>query len=96
MVRSGWSRSTATFSKTHRSPPAAMLHLPLLSHTGDVMRAALYARVSTERQGRDQTIDSQLTALQAWAAMNGHVVGEDHIYRVQPATYRCRYRSPRA
>ena len=45
------------------------------------MRAALYARVSTERQGRDQTIDSQLTALQAWAAMNGHVVGEDHIYR---------------
>jgi site-specific DNA recombinase len=81
MVRSGWSRSTATFSKTHRSPPAAMLHLPLLSHTGDVMRAALYARVSTERQGRDQTIDSQLTALQAWAAMNGHVVGEDHIYR---------------
>jgi len=45
------------------------------------MRAALYARVSTERQGRDQTIDSQLTALQAWAAVNGHVVGEDHIYR---------------
>jgi DNA invertase Pin-like site-specific DNA recombinase len=59
-----------------------MLHLPpLLRHTGDVMRAALYARVSTERQGRDQTIDSQLTALQAWAAVNGHVVGEDHIYR---------------
>jgi site-specific DNA recombinase len=59
-----------------------MLHLPpLLCHTGDVMRAALYARVSTERQGRDQTIDSQLTALQAWAAVNGHVVGEDHIYR---------------
>ena len=29
------------------------------------MRAAIYARVSTERQGRDQTIDSQLDALRA-------------------------------
>ena len=37
-----------------------MLHLPLLCHTGDVMRAAIYARVSTERQEREQTIDSQL------------------------------------
>ena len=31
------------------------------------MRAAVYARVSTERQGRDQTIDSQLEALRGWA-----------------------------
>ena len=29
------------------------------------MRAAVYARVSTERQERQQTIDSQLTALEA-------------------------------
>jgi site-specific DNA recombinase len=27
------------------------------------MRAAVYARVSTDRQERNQTIDSQLTAL---------------------------------
>ena len=27
------------------------------------MRAAIYARVSTERQEREQTIESQLTAL---------------------------------
>jgi DNA invertase Pin-like site-specific DNA recombinase len=27
------------------------------------MRAAIYARVSTNRQNRDQTIDSQLAAL---------------------------------
>src|SRR3954454_4804087 len=31
------------------------------------MRAAIYARVSTERQERQQTIDSQLAALRAWA-----------------------------
>jgi site-specific DNA recombinase len=30
------------------------------------MRAAVYARVSTERLERQQTIDSQLDALQAW------------------------------
>jgi DNA invertase Pin-like site-specific DNA recombinase len=37
------------------------------------MRTALYARVSTERQERQQTIDSQLTALRGWAAANGHL-----------------------
>jgi site-specific DNA recombinase len=31
------------------------------------MRAAVYARVSTDRQERTQTIDSQLTALRDWA-----------------------------
>ena len=31
------------------------------------MRAAIYARVSTERQERRQTIGSQLAALRAWA-----------------------------
>src|SRR5688572_19903753 len=45
------------------------------------MHVALYARVSTERQGRNQTIDSQLTALQAWAAASGHEINEDHIFR---------------
>jgi site-specific DNA recombinase len=36
------------------------------------MRAAIYARVSTGRQERDQTIDSQLTALRQWATAQGH------------------------
>ena len=31
------------------------------------MLAAIYARVSTERQERQQTIDSQLAALRTWA-----------------------------
>ena len=30
------------------------------------MRAAIYARVSTERQERQQTIDSQLATLRGW------------------------------
>jgi site-specific DNA recombinase len=45
------------------------------------MPVALYARVSTERQGRNQTIDSQLTALRAWAAASGYDVIEDHVFR---------------
>lgn len=45
------------------------------------MRVALYARVSTGRQERDQTIDSQLTALRAWTAAHGHEVAEQHVFR---------------
>ena len=44
------------------------------------MRAAVYARVSTEKQGRDQAIDSQLEALRAWAAAKGHELKRDHVY----------------
>jgi site-specific DNA recombinase len=45
------------------------------------MRAALYARVSTERQERYQTIDSQLTALRAWAVAHGHALADEHVFR---------------
>jgi site-specific DNA recombinase len=44
------------------------------------MRAAIYARVSTERQERQQTIDSQTDALRDWAAMNSHEIAQDHVY----------------
>jgi len=44
------------------------------------MRAALYARVSTGRQERDQTVDSQLTALRQWATDQGHEVRSEHVY----------------
>jgi site-specific DNA recombinase len=44
------------------------------------MRAAIYARVSTDKQGRDQTIDSQLEALRRWATAHGHELGDDHVY----------------
>ena len=45
------------------------------------MRAALYARVSTERQERQQTIDSQLTALRGWVTAEGHQLAEEHVFR---------------
>ena len=45
------------------------------------MRTALYARVSTERQERRQTIASQLTALQAWAVAGGHAIAAEHVFR---------------
>src|SRR3954469_12113464 len=45
------------------------------------MRAAIYARVSTERQGRQQTIGSQLAALHSWATEVGHELSNDQIYK---------------
>ena len=45
------------------------------------MRAAIYARVSTERQERQQTIDSQLAALRAWAEASGHELNDHHVFR---------------
>ena len=37
--------------------------------------------MSTERQERQQTIASQLAALQAWASAQGHALAEDHVFR---------------
>src|SRR4051794_1947642 len=45
------------------------------------MRAAIYARVSTERQERQQTIDSQLDLLRAWARSAEYDLSEDHVFR---------------
>jgi DNA invertase Pin-like site-specific DNA recombinase len=45
------------------------------------VRAAVYARVSTERQERQQTIDSQLAALRAWAEAEGHDLNDRHVFR---------------
>ena len=42
------------------------------------MHAAIYARVSTERQERDQTIDSQLAALQTWVHQQGYDLLPEH------------------
>jgi site-specific DNA recombinase len=44
------------------------------------MRAAVYARVSTDRQNRDQTIDSQLAALRQWAERHGHDLRPEHVF----------------
>src|SRR4051794_3133041 len=45
------------------------------------MRAAIYARVSTERQERQQSIDSQLAGLRRWAEAEGHELAEAHVFR---------------
>jgi site-specific DNA recombinase len=44
------------------------------------MRAAIYARVSTGRQERDQTVDSQLAALRQWAEAGGHDLDARHVF----------------
>jgi site-specific DNA recombinase len=46
----------------------------------DEMKAAIYARVSTEKQGREQTVDSQLDALRRWATTHGYELKDDHVY----------------
>ncbi len=45
------------------------------------MRAAIYARVSTERQERQQTIASQISALRNWATAQGHALADAHVFR---------------
>src|SRR5919197_2083465 len=45
------------------------------------MQIAIYARVSTERQEREQTIDSQLAVLHAWAQEQGHMLVPEHVFR---------------
>lgn len=45
-----------------------------------MMEMALYARVSTERQEREQTVESQLTILKDWIAEHGHRLRPEHIY----------------
>ena len=44
------------------------------------MRAAIYARVSTGRQERDQAIDGQLTALRQWLQEQGHALRPEHVF----------------
>ena len=43
------------------------------------MRAAIYARVSTEKQGRDQTIDSQLEPSRL-GRRHGHELRHEHVF----------------
>jgi site-specific DNA recombinase len=46
------------------------------------MRAALYVRVSTDRQQQAQTIEQQVAQLRAWvAAHQGWTVAEEHVFR---------------
>ena len=42
------------------------------------MRAPIYARVSTEREERQQT---KTAALRAWAVVQAYALAETHVYR---------------
>jgi site-specific DNA recombinase len=44
------------------------------------VQVAIYTRVSTERQEREQTIESQLAVLRAWAEANGHTIEPEHVF----------------
>src|SRR4051794_23038686 len=77
-TRDGAKRLDQAYRRLLDDPPPAA---PPSARGEPAMRAALYARVSTERQERYQTIDSQLTALRAWAATQGHAVADEHVFR---------------
>lgn len=47
---------------------------------GGVIIAALYARVSTDKQEKDETMASQLDALQQAAAAGGYEVAPEHVF----------------
>ena len=44
------------------------------------MRAAIYARVSTERQEREQTVASQVSALASWVRARDYALADEHVY----------------
>src|SRR3990170_2350271 len=45
-----------------------------------LVQVAIYARVSTERQERDQTVESQIAALKAWVDQHNYTLGPEHVY----------------
>src|SRR6266487_3709873 len=53
---------------------------PPFPHRSRPMQVAIYARVSTERQEREQTIESQLALLRAWVQAQGHALNPDHVF----------------
>src|SRR4051812_46596995 len=74
-ARAGSNRRSGSCSVRTSRPRAPPLSKGVLT-----MRAAIYARVSTGRQERDQTIDSQLTALRQWATAGGHELPEALVF----------------
>ena len=55
----------------------------MLNHLKSLIPAALYARVSSERQDVDLSITTQLRALRAWAKTNGYRITREYIDRAE-------------
>lgn len=64
-------RSTSRMSQTSRSA----------TRTPVTTRAGIYARVSSQRQARDQTIEQQLSTGRRRVQEQGWALSEEHIYR---------------
>jgi len=73
---------TAAEQRAARSGSAAGVCGGVISRDQDreVVIAALYARVSTEKQEKDETIASQLDALHRAATEGGYEVAPEHIF----------------
>ena len=54
-----------------------------------LVRAALYARVSTEKQERDETIGSQVAALRQASAERGYQVSDADVFRDEGSSGAC-------
>src|SRR4051812_8505999 len=67
-------------SRSCSGRPRPIRPTPHLRTGENPMKAAIYARVSTDKQGRDQTVDSQLEALRRWATAHGNELKDDHVY----------------
>jgi site-specific DNA recombinase len=61
----------------HRAPPSQ----PSVLRPTARVRAALYARVSTDKQERDETIASQVAALLQASAQRGYQVSDADVFR---------------
>lgn len=48
--------------------------------TSSILRCAIYARVSSDKQDVENSLDRQLRACRAWAEKNGHVAPEDLVF----------------
>ena len=55
----------------------------MLNQLKALVPAALYARVSSERQDVDLSITTQLRALRAWAKANGYRITREYIGRAE-------------
>src|SRR4051794_21564115 len=76
-AQTGWTRPIAACAMTGPFLLAAITAIRLEnSHA-----CCHLCRVSTERQERQQTITSQLAALQAWAEAAGRDLSERHVFR---------------
>ena len=73
-------RATATAAASHPASSAPPRDAPQTSGGWGLKRAALYARVSTEKQEREETVASQVDLLQQTAAAHSYAVLPGNVF----------------